>query len=70
MTAEHLQEQDEMHEAQKQQVIIESLSSLLSECLESMNQDNSFKVLGIENNKLIVEFDIVEIDDEFMFQGY
>ena len=70
MTAENIQEQDEMHEAKKKQVIIESLSSLLNECLESMNQENSFKVRSIEDDKLIVEFNIVEIDDEFMFQGY
>ncbi len=70
MTEEYISEQEEIYEARKEEMIIKSLSSLLNDCLESANQEYSFKVRGIENNKFVVEFNIVEIDDEFMFNGY
>lgn len=51
-----------------------SLTQLLDECLEGMNQENSFKVTGIDLNtmKLSVDFDIVivEEDDYVGFAGY
>ena len=50
--------------------IITKLSYMLNECLESVNQDNSFKVKGIEDGELIVAFDIVIIEGEVMFSGY
>ena len=51
---------------------IKQLSDLLNDCLESMNQENSFKVKGIIDGKFVVEFDIVEIeeDDYIGFSGY
>ena len=56
----------------KEKSLISTLSGLLNECLGSMNQENSFKVRGIEGGKFVVEFNIVEIpDDDYVgFQGY
>ena len=52
--------------------IISELSGLLDELLEYGNQENSFRVLGITEGKLIVAFDIVEVpeDNYIGFQGY
>ena len=52
--------------------IISELSELLDELLEYGNQENSFRVLGITEGKLIVAFDIVEVpeDNYIGFQGY
>lgn len=51
---------------------IKQLSDLLNECLETANQEHSFKVRGIENGKFVVEFDICEIPEEgyLAFLGY
>lgn len=50
------------------------LGALLSECLDSGNQNGNWKVIAFDEtkNKLIVEFDVVEIpqDDYIGFEGY
>ena len=50
------------------------LKNLLNECLESMNQENSFEITSVDmkNKKLYVVFDVVEIpeDDYIGFVGY
>lgn len=56
----------------KTEQITKSLTSLLNDCLETANQEHSFKVIetNLETEKFIVAFDIVEIDGEYMFRGY
>lgn len=51
---------------------IKALTDLLNECLESSRQEQSFTVIGIVDDKLRVDFNIVEIpeDDYIGFQGY
>lgn len=51
---------------------IKKLSDLLNECLESCNQERSFSVRGIENGKFVVEFNIVEVEEDnyIGFAGY
>ncbi len=51
---------------------IQKLTWMLNECLEPFGQDNTFKVRGIESGKFVVEFDIVEVeeDDYIGFAGY
>jgi len=51
---------------------IGQLTDLLNECLESANQECSFKVKGIIDGKFVVAFDIVEVEeDEYVgFAGY
>jgi len=58
----------------KESKVKHQLSDLLNECLESANQENSFKVIetDLKNGKFIVEFDIVEIEEDnyIGFVGY
>jgi len=58
----------------KESKIKHKLSNLLNECLESANQENSFKVIetDLKNGKFIVEFDIVEVEEDnyIGFKGY
>jgi hypothetical protein len=51
---------------------IKQLTDLLNDCLESMNQERSFFVRGIENGKFVVVFDIVEVEEDnyIGFAGY
>ena len=51
---------------------IDTLGDLLNDCLEGANQENSFVVRGVEDGKLVVEFNIVSIPDEkyLAFSGY
>jgi hypothetical protein len=48
------------------------LTDLLNDCLESANQEYSFKVKGIIDGKFVVAFNIVEVpeDDYIGFAGY
>jgi len=52
------------------------LSNLLNECLESMNQENSFAITNIDLDKMkmSVDFDIVVVEEEkydyIGFNGY
>jgi len=54
--------------------ITRSLTELLNDCLESINQENSFKVVStdLDRMKFTVEFDIVTVpEDGFIgFAGY
>lgn len=51
---------------------IEVLADLLNDCLETANQEGSFKVLGIMDGKFVVAFNVVEVpeDDYIGFAGY
>jgi len=63
----------ELYEAQEC-IIIDELTNLLNECLETANQESSFKVISFDKDKmkLTVEFDVayIEEDDYIGFQGY
>ncbi len=53
----------------EQKVLV--LTDMLNECLSSLNQENSFQVVGFDNEGFYVRFDVFE--DEFgnvTFAGY
>lgn len=51
---------------------IEGLGEMLDELLAYGNQEGSFKIRGVENGKLVVEFNIVKVpEDNYVgFAGY
>lgn len=57
-----------------EEIVKNKLTDLLNECLESMNQEYSFKVksVDLENMKMNVDFEIIIVEeDEYIgFQGY
>ena len=52
--------------------LVSRLTDHLNECLETMNEERSFKVRGIEGGKFVVEFNIHQVpeDDYVGFNGY
>ncbi len=58
----------------KEDMVRDSLTELLDECLRGANQEGSFKVLDVDltRAKFVVEFDIVEVPEDgyIGFQGY
>jgi hypothetical protein len=51
---------------------IGGLGDMLNGLLEYGNQDGSFTIRGVENDKLVVEFNIVRVEEDnyIGFAGY
>jgi hypothetical protein len=60
------------NEVESMDWLVSRLTDHLNECLETMNEERSFKVRGIEDGKFVVEFNITQVpeDDYVGFNGY